>query len=260
MIPDDLAEPGSTPTVAPTIQSSLPANLWIAYNEPRPLAWPEQLRYRVFPWANCGAETEPLRYPDLPRGTRRAMIDREVYEEQRLDRAVDWPHLATWALGNNPDIQLVAYDPFGWDPAKLRRTDFSSLPLSAFANHMRSRRALLPDLEDYTGIATDVYPPKGYTLPQYHEWALLKIQAHYRLCNEAGKACMVLLALEPHGGRSGLDMQAQLIRKTRATRGLELINWVLWGDAPHDPVRQAQHVGAAAIMLQTLADLGVPTA
>lgn len=262
MIPDDLAEPGSTPTVAQPalLQSSLPANIWVAYNEPRPLAWPKRLQGKVFPWANCGNETQPARPQTFPPGTPRAMLDREVYEQQRLDRADEWGRLLDYAMIGNPDIQLVAYDPFGWDPAKLRRTTWSSLPLSAFAAHMRSRRALLPYLEDFTGLATDVYPPKGYTLVQYTEWATLKIQAHYRLCSEAGKAAMILLALEPSNGADGIAMQAGLIRRTRATLGLELVNWVLWGWAHEsDTAKQAQHVGAAYQLLQHLDSLGVPT-
>lgn len=263
MIPDDLAEPGSTPmtlqTQAPTME---PARVALVYNDPGELAWPERALRRRIPWGNAGMPHEPLRYPEAAPGTAAALIDREDYEWNRAANTHNWQLLLSHYEKAGWPKKRIAYDPFGWDPAKLRRTLWSSLPLSSFTTHMRTRRAMLPFLEGWDGAATDCYPPAGYTTSEYLEWARLKIQAHVRVCREGGLEPWVLLALEPGGiAALALPMQAGLVADVRGRFGFDDIRWGLWGWAPADqPAKRMVHLAAAHLFMSSLDAMGVPVA
>lgn len=173
----------------------------------------------VIPWQNAGECDEPLK-PVQP-VTGPCLIDREEWEWNRDIHASYWLTLAR----NAGSERLIAYDPFGWDPAQLRTTGWwlrmkGWLGFGHAAAHMASRRALVPYLTDYAAWATDVYPPNGYDWAGYSEWALLKINAHVRVCVENRRIPVVLLHLD-----RDLTMQARLVKLAD-----KRIRWGMWSD------------------------------
>lgn len=198
----------------------------------------------VVPWQNCGMgdldshKDEFLQYPSAVAPQTWCMFDREDPEQFKQDRVYWWYSIA---LASGPDVFRISYDPFSWDPAQLRTTGWwlrmkGWLGFSHAAAHMASRRALVPYLTDYAAWATDVYPPIGYDWAGYSEWALLKINAHVRVCAENSRIPVVLLHLD-----RDLAMQARLAKLAD-----KRIRWGLWSDPKtwEDVVMHAQAVRA----------------
>lgn len=193
----------------------------------------------VIPWQNCGFVDQALRVPRPSVGW--CMLDREVYEHNRMASLDEWVRMEL-AGGPGP---LIAYDPFGWDPAELRVASWWLMAMGWMgfghaAAHMRSRRTIATRLQGFDAWATDVYPPLGYSWEQYFEWAMLKINAHVRLCVENGVIPVVLL----HLGRS-IDLQVRLMGVAD-----KRIRWALWED-PKSKVEAASH----AVVVRAIVDV-----
>ena len=173
----------------------------------------------VVPWQNAGERDEPLKPIQPVKGW--CMIDREEWEWNRARNGSYWVRMARDAGSD----QLIGYDVFGWDPAQLRTAGWwlrmkRWVGFDHAAQHMRTRRALVPYLQDYAAWATDVYPPIGYSWDSYYEWAMLKLNAHVRVCTENRRIPVVLLHLD-----RDLTMQARLVRLAD-----KRIRWGLWSD------------------------------
>lgn len=182
----------------------------------------------VIPWQNCGMGSldrrvdEPLRLPQPVFPGSWCMMDREDPEQYRANRAEWWGRIAGVV---HEQANLIAYDPFGWDPAQLRTASWwlklqNRVGFGAAVAHMNSRRKLLPYLSAYRALATDVYLPRDYTYDQYAEWASLKVNAHVRLCVEGGFVPVVLL-----------DLRRDIRKQTRfANSADKRVRWGLWQD------------------------------
>lgn len=212
-----------------TLTASLP-KMFALYN-PRHFTF--DVPVTVIPWQNCGFVNEALRIPRPSVGW--AMLDREVYEHNRASLVHEWVRLSD-AGGPGP---LIAYDPFGWDPAELRVAGWwlrmmGWMGFGHAAAHMRSRREIAKMLDGFDAWATDVYPPDGYDWDAYYEWAMLKINAHVRLCVENGVTPVVLL----HLGRD-VAMQVRLMAVAD-----KRIRWALWDD-PNTQADATKHAHVA---------------
>lgn len=196
----------------------------------------------VIPWANCGMgdldpkKDQSLRLPTKFADGTWAMFDREDPEKLKRARAVWWESIA---LYTGPGVNRIAYDPFSWDPAELRTAGWwlrmkRWVGFDHAVEHMRTRRALVPYLNDYAAWATDVYHPPGYDWAGYSEWAGLKLGAHVRVCTENNRIPVALLRI---GGN--IDLQARVMQSSD-----KRFRWGLWEDprAWEDAAMHAQWV------------------
>lgn len=189
------------------------------------------------PWQNCGMPNQTLGGP-TPFTGGWGMLDREVYEWNRQGLAWEWGLLARLAIGP-AGTELIAYDPFGWDPEQLR----STLGFGPATQHIREREDLVAYLNSYAAFGTDVYPPDGYTLARYRTWANAKINAHIRLCRKFRRIPVVLIkaALTPEAQRLQYTLVAEWWAKAPDVR------WMIWDDESI-ATREDIHAGIASIV------------